>query len=111
MAFLITLLTSTDPTWDTYGTSIASGWETALAIVTACIPGLKTLLDKVFPKIIPSTKAGTTEYAADPFEMKSGTRIKGGRDRGFEELGPKHDEDHDSTTEIKVNYEYSVRSV
>lgn len=105
MAFLITLLKSTDPTWDTYGTSIASGWEVALAIITASVPGMKPLFDKIFPRVFPTTAAGSS--GTNVYELST----SGHGTTGFVSLGKsKKNGDGESTRGIKVDYEYQVRS-
>jgi len=113
MAFLLTLLTSSDQPWDTYGTSIASGIEVALAIITASLPSLKPLADRMAPKLFPSTRNRTTHKASD-YELGSGRQ---GTHSGFVTIGSMVDNhprghgssDADSTQAIKVNHEYSVR--
>ncbi|KAH8590500.1 hypothetical protein B0O99DRAFT_551988 [Bisporella sp. PMI_857] len=109
MAFLITLLTSKDPTWDTYGTSIASGWETALAIICACVPGLKPMFDRIFPRLFPTTQAKSSNLG---YELGTGGNPTS---KGFTEIGTdnnrsKDRDGGDSTRAIKVDYEYMVRS-
>ncbi|KAF8849938.1 hypothetical protein BDZ45DRAFT_697162 [Acephala macrosclerotiorum] len=129
MVYLITLLTSTDQPWDTYSTSIASGWETALAIITASVPGLKPAFDRLFPRLFPMTRSGSKATGAGGLGYEMGTttksRIGGARSKGFEMMGSGDERrigramggegDGDSTTAIsergiKVNYEYHVRS-
>lgn len=99
MAFLITLLDSNDQTWDTYGTSIASGWEAALAIITASIPGLKPGFDRIFPKIFSSTKSGSLTTRRAEYELgPSGTR----RERAFESLGTNSERDEDGQSSRRI---------
>ncbi|TVY41000.1 hypothetical protein LOCC1_G005288 [Lachnellula occidentalis] len=114
MAFLLTLLTSSDQPWDTYGTSISSGIEMALAIITASLPSLKPLVDRLAPKLFQSTRNRTTAKASD-YELGSGRQ---GTHSGFVTIGSMadrqdhtsgHGSDGDSTQAIKVNHEYSVR--
>lgn len=57
MAFLITLLKSDDPTWDTFGTSICSGVEMALALLAASVPGTHPILQRIFPTWFEDTNA------------------------------------------------------
>ncbi|KFY50910.1 hypothetical protein V496_09074 [Pseudogymnoascus sp. VKM F-4515 (FW-2607)] len=100
MAFLITLLDSNDPTWDTYGTSIASGWETALAIITTSIPGLKPGFDRIFPKIFSSTKSGSVTTRRAEYELgPAGTRR---RERGFESLGTTSEREEDGQSSRRI---------
>jgi hypothetical protein len=108
MAFLITLLDSNDQPWDTYGTSISSGIEMALAIITSCIPGLKPLVDRTFPRLFASTKSRTRPTNPNDYEMGSGRQ---GTHTGFVTIGSRKGEhdDTDSTKAIKVDYDYSVR--
>ncbi|TVY91804.1 hypothetical protein LAWI1_G003018 [Lachnellula willkommii] len=111
MAFLLTLLTSNDQPWDTYGTSIASGIEIALAIITASLPSLKPLVDRLAPKMFPSTRSRSTAKATD-YELGSGRR---GTHSGFVTIGSAadypggHGSDGESTQAIMVNQEYSVK--
>ncbi|KAH8682956.1 hypothetical protein BGZ60DRAFT_467347 [Tricladium varicosporioides] len=72
MAFLITLLDSNDQPWDTFGTSVASGIEMALAIITSSIPGLKPLFDRLFPKFFPNSSKARSR---DPFERRTTQKI------------------------------------
>lgn len=106
MAFLITLLDSNDQPWDTFGTSVASGIEMALAIITSSIPGLKPLFDRLFPKFFPnSSKARSRGTHQKAYEL--GSRKQGS---GFVSIGNKRDYgDGESTTAIKVDYDYSVQ--
>ncbi|TVY80824.1 hypothetical protein LSUE1_G004009, partial [Lachnellula suecica] len=108
MAFLITLLDSTDQPWDTFGTSVASGIEVALAIITSSIPGMKPLVDRVFPRLFPNSKGRTTVSNTNDYEM--GSR-KQGTHTGFVTIGSrmKEDGDGESMKAIKVDYDYSVR--
>lgn len=131
MVYLITLLTSSDQPWDTYSTSIASGWETALAIITASVPGLKPAFDRLFPRLFPTTRSGSKATKAGGLAYEMGTttksRIGGARSNGFEMMGSGDERrvvggrgaqgegDGDSTIAInergiKVDYEYYVRS-
>lgn len=118
MVYLITLLTSNDQPWDTYSTSIASGWETALSLICASVPGLKPAFDRAFPKMFPSTNSGSRRTNALAYEM-SATKSRIGRGgRGFENLSSRRDVDGDSSStaainnesSIKVQYDYHVRS-
>lgn len=103
MAFLITLLTSTDQPWDTYGTSITSGIEMALGIITASLPSLKPLADRLFPNLFPHSSKHT---AATPNRYELGSTKQS---RGFVSIGSRRDRDEaDSTKAITVDYDYNV---
>ncbi|RDL35273.1 Uncharacterized protein BP5553_07204 [Venustampulla echinocandica] len=105
MAFLITLLTSTDQPWDTYGTSITSGIEMALGIITASLPSLKPLADRMFPNLFPTSK-NTSGATPNRYELGSTKQS-----RGFVSIGSRRDHDEaDSTKAIKVDYDYNVTS-
>ncbi|KAJ5929214.1 hypothetical protein N7454_007062 [Penicillium verhagenii] len=52
MAYIVKLYESSDPTWDTFGVSIWSGIELAVAIIAASIPAIKPLCGCPLPGII-----------------------------------------------------------
>ena len=55
MIFIVKLYQSSDPSWDTFGVSISSGIEIAVAIIAASIPGTRPIVDKMFPRLFTST--------------------------------------------------------
>ncbi|KAJ5607054.1 hypothetical protein N7537_003673 [Penicillium hordei] len=55
MVYIVKLYQSSDPSWDTFGISIWSGIELAIAIIAASIPATKPLMNKLFPKLVSSS--------------------------------------------------------
>lgn len=55
MVYIVKLYQSSDPSWDTFGISISSGIELAVAIIAASIPATKPLMNKLFPRLVPSS--------------------------------------------------------
>lgn len=55
MVYIVKLYQSSDPSWDTFGISISSGIEIAVAIIAASIPATKPIMNKLFPKLVPSS--------------------------------------------------------
>ncbi|KAJ5788181.1 hypothetical protein N7457_003171 [Penicillium paradoxum] len=74
MVYLVKLYRSSDPSWDTFGISIWSGIEVAVAIIAASIPAIKPIVDKLFPRLFPSTM-GASQSASHRF-YPSGSRIE-----------------------------------
>jgi hypothetical protein len=56
MVYIVKLYESSDPTWDTFGVSIWSGIEVAVAIIAASIPATKPLVDTLFPALFVSSR-------------------------------------------------------
>ncbi|OQE32821.1 hypothetical protein PENFLA_c001G09897 [Penicillium flavigenum] len=59
MVYIVQLYQSSDPSWDTFGVSISSGIELAVAIIAASIPATKPIVNKLFPKLFPRTTGGS----------------------------------------------------
>ncbi|KAJ5528767.1 hypothetical protein N7527_002160 [Penicillium freii] len=55
MVYIVKLYQSRDPSWDTFGISISSGIEIAVAIIAASIPATKPLMHRLFPRLVPSS--------------------------------------------------------
>lgn len=114
MAFLVKLLESKDPTWDTVGMTIASGWETGLAIITASIPALKPGFGRIFPRGFSSTGIRSAEKE---YEMPATRGLKPSR-LTYVSVGTIIDQRSESATkmagvgegEIKIDIEYVVKS-
>lgn len=60
MIYIVELYQSSDPSWDTFGISIWSGIELAVAIIAASIPATKPIVNKLFPRLFPSS-AGVSQ--------------------------------------------------
>lgn len=63
MVYIVRLYQSSDPSWDTFGISIWSGIEIAVAIIAASIPATKPIMSKLFPKLVPSS-SGESQSAS-----------------------------------------------
>ncbi|KAJ5804405.1 uncharacterized protein N7518_000708 [Penicillium psychrosexuale] len=63
MVYIVKLYQSSDPSWDTFGISISSGIEIAVAIIAASIPATNPIMNKLFPKLFPSS-AGISPSAS-----------------------------------------------
>ncbi|OQD93864.1 hypothetical protein PENSOL_c029G07864 [Penicillium solitum] len=55
MVYIVKLYQSSDPSWDTFGISVWSGIEIAVAIIAASIPATKPIMNKLFPKLVSSS--------------------------------------------------------
>ncbi|KAJ6139958.1 hypothetical protein N7471_006444, partial [Penicillium samsonianum] len=62
MVYIVRLYQSSDPSWDTFGISIWSGIEIAVAIIAASIPATKPIVNNLFPRLFPSS-AGISQSA------------------------------------------------
>lgn len=109
MVYIVDLYRSSDPSWDTFGISIWSGIELAVAIIAASIPAIKPIVDRMFPKLFPSSFAS---QSASHRVYPSGSRIQSTRHyqprdlpqslfarRGESDIG-----DDDSTKAIAHNW-------
>lgn len=56
MVYIVQLYRGSDPSWDTFGVSIWSGIELAVAIIAASLPAIKPLSSILFPRLLPSTR-------------------------------------------------------
>ncbi|KAH8689499.1 hypothetical protein BGW36DRAFT_351841 [Talaromyces proteolyticus] len=74
MVYIVKLYRSKDPTWDTYGVSIWSGVELAVAIIANCIPGIKPAVDVIAPRFLRSSRGGTY---ANHYDQSKGARSSG----------------------------------
>lgn len=59
MVYIVKLYQSSDPSWDTFGISISSGIEIAVAIIAASIPATNPIMNKLFPRLFPSSSGGS----------------------------------------------------
>lgn len=55
MVYIVKLYHSRDPSWSTFGVSVSSGIEVAVAIIAASLPGIKPVIDLIFPRLFPTT--------------------------------------------------------
>ncbi|KAI3116623.1 hypothetical protein CBS147333_247 [Penicillium roqueforti] len=59
IVYIVKLYQSSDPSWDTFGISISSGIEIAVAIIAASIPATNPIMNKLFPRLFPSSSGGS----------------------------------------------------
>lgn len=83
MIYIIKLYQSADPSWDTFGVSVSSGIEIAVAIIAASIPGTRPIVDKIFPRLFSST--GTYDASSQRYGTSSG--VDGGHRRRRQSRG------------------------
>lgn len=50
---------TTDPTWDFVGVAIWTSIELNTAVICACLPTLKPLASRLFPRLLPSSRSHT----------------------------------------------------
>ncbi|GKZ47427.1 hypothetical protein AbraIFM66951_010793 [Aspergillus brasiliensis] len=55
MVYIIKLYESSDPSWSTFGVSVSSGIEVAVAIIAASLPSTKPVIDLIFPRLFSTT--------------------------------------------------------
>ncbi|KAJ5951878.1 uncharacterized protein N7479_010291 [Penicillium vulpinum] len=79
MVYIVKLYKSPDPSWDTFGVSVCSGIEVAVAITAASIPAIKPIVNRLFPRLFPSS-AGVSQSASHQV-YPSGSRIESARRR------------------------------
>ncbi|KAE8154997.1 hypothetical protein BDV25DRAFT_170321 [Aspergillus avenaceus] len=60
MVYIVKLYQSSDPSWDTFGVSVSSGIEVAIAIIASSIPSIKPIVDILFPRLFPTVNASHT---------------------------------------------------
>ncbi|KAJ5177582.1 uncharacterized protein N7500_000281 [Penicillium coprophilum] len=71
MVYIVELYQSSDPSWDTFGISIWSVIELAVAIIAASIPATKPIMNRLFPKLFPrSVLSHSTSYRAYPSDSR-----------------------------------------
>ncbi|OJZ88735.1 hypothetical protein ASPFODRAFT_159216 [Aspergillus luchuensis CBS 106.47] len=70
MVYIVKLYESTDSSWSTFGVSVSSGIEVAIAIVAASLPSTKPVIDLIFPKLFSTTaKSHTTGGRLYPIQV------------------------------------------
>ncbi|KAJ4345497.1 uncharacterized protein N0V89_011629 [Didymosphaeria variabile] len=69
---LITFANSTNPTWDQADASNWSTIEINVGIICACMPALRLILVRIFPRAL-----GSTQYASNQYYAKYGTNRSG----------------------------------
>lgn len=76
---LVHFAKSTNPTWDQWDVANWSTIEANVGIICACMPSLRLVLVRMFPRILGSS--AKSAYAGGGMNM-SGSRGLGGRGRG-----------------------------
>ncbi|KAJ5355885.1 hypothetical protein N7517_010494 [Penicillium concentricum] len=78
MVHIVKMYQSPDPSWDTFGISIWSGIELAVAIIAASIPPTKPIMSRLFPRLFSSSvvSQSTSHRAYSP-----GSRVESPRGR------------------------------
>ncbi|KAL5379990.1 hypothetical protein DPSP01_008028 [Paraphaeosphaeria sporulosa] len=69
---LISFATSTNPTWDQADAANWSTIEINVGIICACMPALRLILVRIFPRAL-----GSTQYASNQYYAKYGTNRSG----------------------------------
>lgn len=83
---LVKYANSRDLTWDSVGASSWSCIEANVAILCSCLPALKPLINKLFPKLLGSSlpkSAGTGSTGSSQWKTEKGISSKGYRERSF----------------------------
>lgn len=70
---------SLNPTWDFFNVALWSDIEINVGIICVCMPSLRVLLTRIFPKML-----GTSQKS---YGMHSGTASKSGPDRTSRKFG------------------------
>ncbi|KAM5349615.1 hypothetical protein ACJ41O_006120 [Fusarium nematophilum] len=66
LRFLVAFGNSINPTWDAYSTCYWSIIELNVAICCACMPNLRLLLLRAFPRVVASSSRRLTDTPSDP---------------------------------------------
>lgn len=73
LQFLVHFATSTNPTWDQWDVSNWSTVEINVGIMCACMPAIRVILVRLFPKILGSTyNTSNANYAKYGVNSRSG---------------------------------------
>jgi hypothetical protein len=56
LQFLVRFGSSTNPTWDMFPTSYWSTVELNVSVCCACMPSMRLILERIFPKVLGSTR-------------------------------------------------------
>ncbi|PYI06942.1 hypothetical protein BO78DRAFT_418090 [Aspergillus sclerotiicarbonarius CBS 121057] len=71
MVYIVKLYQSPDPSWSTFGVSVSSGIEVAVAIIAASLPSTKPLIDLVFPKLFTTTASRSQTTTQRPYTNRA----------------------------------------
>ncbi|KAM0329437.1 hypothetical protein ACHAQA_004745 [Verticillium albo-atrum] len=97
---LVAFAKTHNPTWDQYEVAKWSTIEINVGIICACMPALRLILVRLFPRIIGSTRQGTSDMAR--YYIKSGSNTGNGKRRNFgtesHVRGATQDRDAESTS-------------
>lgn len=79
---LLQFANSTNPTWDNLAVTTWSTVEINVGIICACMPSLRVLLVRIFPKILATTRnTSTNKYYAQSSHDRIGANVSVGRSK------------------------------
>ncbi|KAM0282380.1 hypothetical protein ACHAQH_003060 [Verticillium albo-atrum] len=78
---LVAFAKTRNPTWDQFDVACWSTIEINVGIMCACMPALRLILVRFFPRILGSTRRGTSDMAR--YYVKSGSNTGNGVRRNF----------------------------
>ena len=84
---LVQFANSKNPTWDNLPVTIWSTVEINVGIICACMPSLRVLLVRIFPKILGTTRnTSAKEYYAQGSHNRIGANVSVGRSKDLPAL-------------------------
>lgn len=105
LRFLVTFAKGHNPTWDQADVVNWSNIEINVGIICACMPCLRVMLTRAFPKLLESTRKNSVSHDTRYLERSSGSGNSAEKESSFDtELGVVVNE---STKDLnRVNYEH-----
>ncbi|KAI2831863.1 hypothetical protein CBS147343_478 [Aspergillus niger] len=74
MVYIIKLYESNDPSWSTFGVSVSSGIEVAVAIIAASLPSTKPVMDLIFPRLFSTSADKSHTTSAQVYHNRTSAR-------------------------------------
>ncbi|RAK94984.1 uncharacterized protein BO80DRAFT_489043 [Aspergillus ibericus CBS 121593] len=71
MVYIVKLYQSTDPSRSTFGVSVSSGIEVAVAIIAASLPSTKPVMDLIFPRLFSTTATRSQATSQRPYTNRA----------------------------------------
>ncbi|OJJ73310.1 hypothetical protein ASPBRDRAFT_121802 [Aspergillus brasiliensis CBS 101740] len=88
MVYIVKLYQSSDPSWSTFGVSVSSGIEVAVAIIAASLPSTKPVIDLLFPR--PFSTTATADKSHTMSQRAYVNRASGRSHRQHDEISLVH---------------------
>ncbi|GKZ34457.1 hypothetical protein AbraIFM66950_004732 [Aspergillus brasiliensis] len=90
MVYIVKLYQSSDPSWSTFGVSVSSGIEVAVAIIAASLPSTKPVIDLLFPRLFSTTATAEKSHTLTTSQRAYVNRASGRSHRQHDEISLVH---------------------